>query len=271
MISDAGATVPDNNWTWNDVEVIGAKLKGSGKMLAGQIDIRNFFDFYVRSTGGNLFSPDGSGLGYSDDKVFIDYFTRLKKIYDAGYMLSLDKLAQKKDVIEQDEMVLGNAASYFTWSNLYVAGSDLTKRPLDILPPPGPDNKKSIFLMSSQGLSVAKNSKNKEEAVKFVNWMINDIEANKIIKGERGVPISSKVQEAIKPLLKPEEQRMMDFVSWVGKNAVSNRPIDPIGAVEAEKLLKDLSQQILFKKISVEEAAAKFRTEANAIFKRNKK
>lgn len=269
MISDSGAAVPGSDWTWDDAEAIGAKLHDSGKMLAGSIHIRNFFDFYVRSRGGNLFSDDGSGLGYSDDTIFTDYFTRLKKMYDAGYMLSMDKQAQKQDVIEQDEMVLGNAAASFTWSNLYVAGSALVKSPLDILPPPGPDNQKSIFLMSSQGLSVANNSKNKEEAVKFVNWMINDIEANKIIKGERGVPISSKVQEAIKPLLSPAEQKMMDYVAWVGENAVSNRPIDPVGAVEVEKLLNDTGQQILYNKISVQDAAAKFRKDATAILKRN--
>ena len=31
--------------------------------------------------------------------------------------------------------------------------------------------------------------------------MTNDVEANKILLGERGVPISPKIQDAIKPLV----------------------------------------------------------------------
>ncbi|MDF2963042.1 MAG: YesO [Paenibacillus sp.] len=271
MVKNAGANLPPNEWTWADVEALGSKLKASGKLLTANIDDRNFFNFYLRSHGHNLFSPDAAGLGYSDDKLFVDYYTRYQKMYSDGMLLPLDKLGQKKGTPEDDEMVLGNAAAAFTWSNLFVADSAAAKRSLEMVPPPGPNIGKGLFLQSSQGLSVTKNSKNKEEAIKFVNFMINDIEGNKIMKGERGVPISSKVQEAIKPLLTPEEQKVVDYVAWAGKNTSSDNPIDPVGAVEVTKLLTDMSQQILYKKISLEEAAAKFRKDATAILAKNKK
>ncbi|TDF93209.1 ABC transporter substrate-binding protein [Paenibacillus piri] len=271
ILKNAGASLPSNEWTWSDVEAMANKLKAGGKLLTASIDDRNFFNFYLRSQGQNLFSPDGSGLGYTDDKLFVDYYKRYQSIYNAGGLLTLDKLAQKKGTPEDDEMVLGNAAAAFTWSNLFVADSAASKRALEIAPPPGPNIGKGLFLQSSQGLSVIKNSKYKEEAIKFVNFMINDIEANKIMKGERGVPISSKVQEAIKPLLTPEEQKVVDYVAWAGKNTTSDNPIDPLGAVEVTKLLAELSQQILFKKTAQEDAAAKFRKEATAILAKNKK
>lgn len=271
MIKDAGAAPPTNSWTWDDLEAIGAKLKSKGKLMASSLDDRNFLTFYVRSYGQNLFMPEGSGLGYKDDKLFTDYYTRLQKMYNAGYLLSLDKLGQKKGTPEDDEMVMGNAATSFTWSNLFVADSDAAKRSLEIAPPPGPNIDKALFLQSSQGLSVTKNSKNKEEAVKFVNFMINDIEANKIMKGERGVPISTKVQEAIKPLLRPEERKVVDYVAWAGQRTTSDNPIDPVGAVEVNKVLTDLSQQILYNKISPADAAVKFRKDSTAILAKNKK
>jgi multiple sugar transport system substrate-binding protein len=271
MIKTAGAKSPSNEWTWADAEAIGSQLKANGKLLSANVDDRNFFNFYLRSMGQYLFSPDATGLGYTDDKLFVDYYTRLQRIYNAGSLLSMDKFAQKKGVPEDDEMVMGNAAATFTWSNLFVADSTVAKRPLEIAPPPGPNIDKGLFLQSSQGLSVTKNSKNKEEAVKFVNFMINDIEGNKIMKGERGVPASSKVQDAIKPLLTPEEQKVVDYVAWAGKNTKSDNPIDPVGAVEVTKLLVDLSQQILYKKITPEDAAAKFRKDSTAILAKNKK
>jgi len=271
MIKDAGANLPSKDWTWDDLEAIGAKLKAKGKLAAANIDDRNFLAYYLRSYGGNLFKADGTALGYTDNKLFTDYYTRLQRMYNNGYLLPLDKQSQKKGVPEDDELVLGNAGTTFTWSNLFAADAAIAKRPLEIAPPPGPNIDKGLYLQSSQGLSVAKNSKNKEEAIKFVNFMINDIEANKIMKGERGVPISTKVQDAIKPLLKPEEQKVVEYVAWAGQTAVSDNPIDPVGAVEVTKLLTDTSQQILYNKIAPADAAAKFSKEANAILAKNKK
>ncbi|SFK74086.1 multiple sugar transport system substrate-binding protein [Paenibacillus sp. 1_12] len=271
LFKAAGVNPPSKEWTWADAEAMGTKLKANGKLLSANVDDRNFFNFYLRAMGQNLFGPDGVALAYTDDKLFVDYYKQLQRMYDAGLLMSMDKFAQKKGVPEDDEMVLGNAGISFSWSNLYVAESAVAKRTLEIAPPPGPNIDKGLYLQSSQALSVSKNSKNKEEAAKFVNFMINDIEGQKIMKGERGVPASTKVQDAIKPLLTPEEQKVVDYVAWVGKNTKSDNPIDPVGAVEIVKLLTDLSQQILYKKTTPEEAAAKFRKESNAILVKNKK
>jgi multiple sugar transport system substrate-binding protein len=91
------------------------------------------------------------------------------------------------------------------------------------------------------------------------------------MKGERGVPINSKMQEGLKPLLSPEEQKVFDYVAWAEKNSSPNDPPYPVGSVEVLNLLSNTMEQILYKKISIEEGAAKFRKEANAILAKNKK
>jgi multiple sugar transport system substrate-binding protein len=271
IVKKAGGTMPDKQWTWDDMEALGAKLKANGKMLADRVDYKVWFPYYLRSIDQRIYSPDGASLGYTDDKYFVDYFKRYQKWYDAGYVLSLDKLAQKKFTPEDDEMVMGNSASYLAWSNQFVAWSAAAKRPLEIVPFPGPNANKGLFLKSSQALSLSKSSKNKDEAIKFINFFINDIEAEKIIKGERGVPINTKVQEALKPILTPEEKKVFDFIAWAEKNSSPNDPPVPVGSVEVFKLMQDISDQILYKKMSVEDGAAKFRKEANAILVKNKK
>ncbi|TDF97730.1 extracellular solute-binding protein [Paenibacillus piri] len=271
MLKKAGGSLPAKDWTWDDMEAAAQKLKASGKLLGDRIDQKTFFAYYLRTQDQRLYNADGTALGYSDDKPFIDYFKRYQKWYDAGYVLPLDKLATKKFTPEDDEMVLGNAFGTFAWSNQYIAFNAAAKRPTEMLPPPGPNGKKGLFLKSSQGLSVTKNSKNKEEAIKFVNFFINDIEAHKIMKGERGVPINSKIQEALKPLLKLEEVKVFDYVAWAEANSSPNDPPYPVGSVEVLKVLQDVTEQILYKKISVEDGAAKFRKEANAILAKNKK
>ncbi|MCR8634173.1 MULTISPECIES: ABC transporter substrate-binding protein [Paenibacillus] len=271
LVKKAGATMPSKDWTWDDMEALGKQLKSSGKLLADYLRYEVFFNYYLRTVDQKLYAADGASLGYTDDKPFIDYYKRYQRMYDAGYFLTLDKLAQKKSTPEDDEMVLGNSFGSFSWSNQYVAWTAAAKRPTELIPIPGPNVKKGLFLKASMGFSVTKNSKQKEEAAKFINFFVNDIEANQIIKGERGVPISSKVKEALKPTLKPEEAKVFDYVAWAESNSSPSDPPNPVGSVEVEKLLKDLSEQILYKKITVEDAAVKFRKDANAILAKNKK
>ncbi|MCZ8514716.1 ABC transporter substrate-binding protein [Paenibacillus filicis] len=270
VLQKTGIDSLKKDWTWDDIDAAGAKLKSAGKIMGGlRHDV--FFPYYLRTLDQKMYSADGASLAYPDDKPFIDYFKRYQKWYDSGYLLPLDKEAQKKGTPEDDEMVMGNSMSSNGWSNQYLALAAAAKRPLELQPMPGPNAKKGMFLKPSMYFSVSKNSKQKEEAVKFVNFFINDIEANKIIKGERGVPVSSKVKEALKPLLSADENKVFDYVAWAEQNSSPMDPPNPIGSIEVEKLLKDTSEQILYKKISVEDAAAKFRKEANAILAKNKK
>ncbi|MDF2962627.1 MAG: YesO [Paenibacillus sp.] len=271
LLKKVGASIPAKDWTWDDMEALAQKLKANGKLLGDRVDYKTYFPYYLRTMGQKMYNADGASLGYTDDKLFVDYFKRYQKWYDAGYVLPLDKMSQKKLTPEDDEMVLGNAAASLTWSNQYIAWTAAAKRPTEIVAPPGPNGNKGLFLKSSQGLSVTKNSKNKEEAVKFVNWFINDIEVHKIMKGERGVPINAKMQEGLKPLLKPEETKVFEYVAWAEKNSSPNDPPYPVGSVEVMKSLQDVAEQILYKKISVEDGAAKFRKEASAILAKNKK
>lgn len=258
------------DWTWDDLDKMAATVKANGKIMGGyRHDV--FFAYYLRTVGQKMYAADGTQLGYADDKPFIDYFTRYQKWYDSGVLLSLDKEATKKGTPEEDEMVPGNSVSSNGWSNQFLGLANAVKRPLELQPLPGPGAKEGLFLKPSMYFSIPKSSKVKEEAAKFIDFFINDIEANKIIKGERGVPVSSKVKEALKPLLTENEVKVFDYVAWAEQNSSPMDPPNPVGSIEVEKLLKDISEQILYKKISVEDAAKKFRTEANAVLAKNKK
>ncbi|GAA3329103.1 hypothetical protein GCM10020331_075780 [Ectobacillus funiculus] len=97
--------------------------------------------------------------------------------------------------------------------------------------------------------SVPKSSKHKEEAAKFIDFFTNSVEANKLIKGDRGVPVSAKVADAIKPELSEEAKKVFfEYVEQASQHASEADPPDPLGSAEVMKALKDVSDQILFKK-----------------------
>ncbi|GIO56712.1 sugar ABC transporter substrate-binding protein [Paenibacillus sp. SSG-1] len=268
-----GIDIPSKDWTWDDMGKLGEQAKAKGFQIGGfAYHHEVFFPYYLRTIGQKMYSDDGKTIGYADDQAFIDYFTRYQQWYDKGYILSLDKEAQKKGVAEEDEIVLGHSISGIGWSNQFLAVANLVKdRPLELNPMPGPGTKEGLFLKPSMYFSIAESSKQKEEAAKFISFFINDIEANKLIKGERGVPVSSKVKDALKPILSENEAKIFDYVTWAESNSSPADPPNPIGSVEVEKLLRDLSEKILFKKIPIDQAAAEFRKEANAILARSQK
>lgn len=270
MLEKAGGTMPAQEWKWDDVTKLGPIMKAQGKLLMADLRHDVFFPFYLRGQNQHMYAADGTSLGYTDDKPFIDFYTMYKSWYDNGNLLSLDKLAQKKGTPEDGELELGNAVSTFGWSNQYILSSSVAKRPFEILPVPGWNDNKALFLKPSMFFSISKNSKAKEEAAKFISFWVNDIDANKIIMGERGVPVSSKVKEALKPNLTPDQVKVFDYVAWAEQNSSQMDPPNPVGAVEVDKLLKDTAEQILYNKVSIEEGAAKFREEANKILAKNK-
>ncbi|WP_166239012.1 ABC transporter substrate-binding protein [Paenibacillus turpanensis] len=270
IAKDAGITLKED-WTWDDLEKMAPALKDKGKLLSGPPKPEVFFNYYLRTQGKSLFSADGTALGYTDDQLYVKFFGLIQRLYDAGVIEKLDVAAQKKGTPEEDELVKGNAMASWGWSNQYVLLAQLSKRPIEIHPMPGPNIDKGLFLKPSMYFSVTKNSKQKEEAVKFIDFFVNDIEANKLIKGERGIPVSSKVKEALKPLLTPEQVKTFDYVAWAEKHSSPIDAPDPIGSAEIAKMLKDLQDQVLYKKMSVEDAAAKFSKDANAVLAKNKK
>ncbi|RUS43265.1 ABC transporter substrate-binding protein [Cohnella sp. AR92] len=265
MVEKAGATMPTQEWTWDDFTALGDKLKSQGKLLAGDLRHDVFFPFYLRSQGQHMYAADGKGLGYTDDKYFIDFYNMYNNWYQNGYLLSLDKLAQKKGTPEDGELELGNAVSTWNWSNQYILSSQVANRPLEILPVPGWNQNGALFLKPSMFFSISENSKVKEEAAKFIDFWVNNVDANKIIMGERGVPVSSAVKDALKDSLSPEQTKVFEYVAWAEQNSTQMDPPNPAGATEVDKLLKETAEQIMYKKLSVEDAAKKFREQATKI------
>ena len=67
--------------------------------------------------------------------------------------------------------------------------------------------------------SVAETSPHKELAVEFIDFFINDVEANKILFAERGVPISAKVREGLEPLLTDVQVQMFNYLNLITQHS----------------------------------------------------
>lgn len=111
-------------------------------------------------------------------------------------------------------------------------------------------------IQSSQQLCISKNSKAKEEAAKFINFFVNDVEANKILNGERGVPIMSKVREAVVSQADESNRVIYDFVDKIGNFPKEDcNVISPDPKAEIEDQDKLLIEKVQYGDLTPEEAA----------------
>jgi multiple sugar transport system substrate-binding protein len=270
LLSSGGDNEPNSTWTWSDFEKIALQVHkdkgiyGSNGMKSPDV----FFSYYLRTKGMNLYNKTGTGLGYDDDQLFIDYFDMQIRLLDEGAFPRADVTEQIKG-IEDELLVKQQSAMQWVYSNQYIGFLQASNRQLELLPPPGPGQEVGLSVKPSMLFSMSKSSKHKEAAAQFINFFINNIEANKVIKGERGVPISTKVVEKLEKDLSPPQKKVFDYVNEVKNTNKKVDKADPLGSNEVVKLLQDVSEQILFKKITPTEGAQRFRTEANKILLNN--
>lgn len=101
----------------------------------------------------------------------------------------------------------------------------------------------------------------------FIDFFTNNIEVNKVLMAERGVPISSEVRAALEPMLDRSQQLMFDYIASI-EPSVS--PIPPPDVAGHANMLNNVYWPLvidpfLFGQISVEEAMRIFRAEANTV------
>ncbi|MCG8398234.1 ABC transporter substrate-binding protein [Bacillus atrophaeus] len=270
LLKETGVEIDSENWTWSDYEKLAYQVQektgvyGSNGMHPPDI----FFPYYLRTKGERFYKEDGTGLAYQDDQLFVDYFERQVRLVNQKTSPTPDESAQIKGM-EDDFIVKNKSAATWNYSNQYAAFAQLTDAPLSLYLPPEQMKEKALTLKPSMLFSVPKSSEHKKEAAKFIDFFINSEEANFLIKGERGVPVSDKVAEAIKPKLNEEETKIAEYVEAASKNISKADPPEPVGSAEIIKLLKDTSDQILYQKVTPEKAAKTFRKQANDILKRN--
>jgi multiple sugar transport system substrate-binding protein len=269
----AGVPLPADNWTWDDFEKaatdIHAKLgiNGGGASLD---DPQMWKSLYI-GLGQWVYTPDNKALGYSNDQPFIDYLKRLQRLQDAGAITSQqEQIASfRSGNVEAMPIVKGAAAMQYLWSNQLVAAwtaaGDNRHFKLTMLPRPPDGGKAENYLKPSQFISITKDSKHPKEAAEFIDFITNNVDANNILLGERGVPISPKIQDAIKPLLTPAQAEAQRYVSFVESNGSPLPPPDPTVEQNLENniYLPNTIDPVLLKQTSPEDAVAQFRKDAN--------
>lgn len=271
MFAQAGVEPPGPEWTWEDYGEIAQTITNNlgvpfAPVLPGQIF--HAFQHVLRQRGLSLYAADGSGLGYDDDQILIDLLQLDLDLTKQGVLAS-PAVRDEIGSLEEEPMITKEAATVWHWSNAIVALTSAADRPLALitLPKAKDQVKEGLYVKPSMFFSVAESSPHKEAAVMFVDFFINDVEANEILFAERGVPISGKVRQGLEPLLTDVQVQMFNYLDLVTQHSSAIDPPEPAGHPEVLRLLQDVESMVLHEASTPTEAAKMFRQEATRILK----
>ena len=141
---------------------------------------------------------------------------------------------------------------------------------LDMVTYPSPDPEKCNFLKPSQLFCVTVDSKNPEEAVKFIDFLVNSQECNEILLCERGILTNTKMGEAIIPKLSDADKKAIEFTNNVIIPTSSQvNPAPPEGSSEVSSLIGKMIERVCYQEISAEDAAQEIFEQGNEIMAAN--
>jgi multiple sugar transport system substrate-binding protein len=272
VLQKAGVTVDDTKWTWKDFEQIALTIyQKTGVKTMPTNEFHQVFEHVVRQAGKPFFAPGGKSLGWdasSGIKEILDMHLRLKAagaLYDPNDGFILGR------AMEEEPISKGTAWNGYYWSNQHVGHINAAKRPLDFLIFPTVNGNKApygTYLKPSQFISILSASKNQELAAKFVNFFVNDLEANRILLAERGIPAPTSVREDLAPRVDPNMKYLFDYITKVTPFTSPIDPPDPAAAGEVRDVMRPILLRCLTGGLASDAAVAQMIQAANGVLGR---
>ncbi len=204
LIEKSGAPLPKVSMTYAEFRAYLVTLKS--KLPKG---VYPMMDIGVMSTNT---TPFGYWLGYNNTPLYtaatnssgvtaavaqkyLDLFADYRK---NGLIPPADIAAGfPENNADSSAIVAGKVAIGFLWSNQLAGWQAATKDELGLIELPGAAVEKALWQQPSQFYTINKDSKNPDLAAKFINFLVNEPAAAKVLGNDRGFSASSIGRAAI--------------------------------------------------------------------------
>jgi multiple sugar transport system substrate-binding protein len=263
-----GVEIPDGDkWSWDDLATFAKEVtaKSGGKVFGTNFEaytIANLIVF-VRQRGEELFSPDGK-LAVTTGAVtawfeMINEMRAEKGFPPAGFIdpnlgssAAVSYIAKK--AVASQIIPTNNLLSY----NKACGGN------LVLLRPPGETQgtRRGQSVDTPALWSISQNSKHQPEALKLLNFLMNDVEGAKATGTTRGVAPNQKVAAAVVPTLTADDQKATEYLTKLQAEKLSQQFPYPVGGSKLVDILKKIAVEVEFKRQTPADAAKQFVTEA---------
>lgn len=254
-------------WTWDEFLEYGKRIHEENPdyylLNAGSADIRNIMLWYLAQKTGEFWIDSNYNMPYTKED-WTEAFALYKDWIDNGILqpLEISSVYDSKKY-EDPAWTDGRLGICLGWTSDKNSMSVSNTLDIHIGTFPVMENGKAsgLFMNPAQIYSIPESCKNKEEAAKFLNWMLNDPEAAVLLKECRGVPASNTARTALVDagLLSEESSEVIDHANSLGSMEYTN-----VSTGDAQATMMEIIQEVGFGLTSPTDAAEKL-MEQNAI------
>ena len=270
MFEEAGVPILEPGYTWEDFANTARQLSEALGTYGTYIDVNHSraLGTWLLQEGQWLYNEDGTGLGWDDDQLFIDFMNFWLELQDEGVVPPAD-VNEAAATIENYLIVNKQAPMQIIHSNQIVAVAEAAGRDLEMtILPSGKNGETGAYIRASLLYSMNPNTKHPEEVVKFMDWMTNSTEANDILQGDRGVPISSKIREHMYKDLARTVQQQFDYIDLISNYAGDAPPPPPPSGSELDDAFDRIFLELLYRATTPEKAVTRYKNEMLDIISR---
>lgn len=271
LLDEAGITIKDNMTMDEFIAVCKEVYEKTGYKTNIAYGSDAYIDYFCRAYDEIIYESDSIGASQETLEAFYSLY---EDGINEGWLIDPSVFAEVTvGSVEQDPMVYGSSPEtmswcFFAYSNQLTATKSAAPEGMEIgmTTWPSADPAKSDFLKPSQFFAITVDSKNPAEAAKVLDFITNSVECNNILLGERGVPISSEVSNAISENMSEDDRNIITFINEVvTPNSSTISPPAPTAASEAYNLNDNLIEKVCYGELTAAEAAQQMYEEGNEI------
>ncbi|MEO3798408.1 extracellular solute-binding protein [Nonomuraea sp. B1E8] len=268
LVEKNGQKLPDDTtWTWKDYIDLATKItaESGGKVFGTQQSFNpGYLQIFAAQRGEQFYQ--GNKLGISPDTLKAWWANMQALIKSKGTPDAAKSVEIGAQSVDQSLLGTNTGAMGMWWSNQLGAINKASGQDVGLLRMPKAEGATTggMFLQPAMLYTASSKTEHPAEAAKFIDFMINDPEAGEIILSDRGLPASSKVLAAVKDKLPATDIKTLDFIDEVRSELSDPPAAPPKGASAMEDILTRYSEEVLFGRMTPDDAAQKFLTEANA-------
>lgn len=267
LLDSLGITI-DPDWTLDDFMRISRQVyaRTGTRTNAGYYRDTNVLEYLLRARHERLYSEDGINV---DDPAAVEpYFAMFQNGIEEGWHLEPTVFSEiNLSVMNQDPLVSYTDNAHrswcaFGWSNslsgmqsLMANGDDLA-----LAPWPSDDVEASNYIHPAQFFAITRDCEHPELAAQWIDFYVNDRQANEIMGMDRGMPINGTMVDAVWDRLSADDRESIVYMREMVEPASSTiNPPSPAKAVKVNAaVMPGIQEQLLYRRIDARQAARMF-------------
>jgi multiple sugar transport system substrate-binding protein len=226
LIQEVGVPLPKVSMTYAEFHDYLVQLKA--KLPRGVYPMQDIgalssnstpFGYWSRYNGTPLYD-DVTNVTYVKPADAQKYLELWKDYRDNGLVPpAAEAAAYAETSADTSALIARKVAITYVWTNGLAGYQQATKDDLDLIEFPGAEATKALWPAPSQFYTVNKDSKNIEEAVKFINFLVNSPDAAKVLGNDRGAPASSTARTGAASTATDADKKILGYLSAAGPHS----------------------------------------------------